>query len=228
MNTCRILLACRYSPLCRFEEEKKLQMKKTEELKFQKNPTLKPHNMMMTCCNCRFRISFTMQSRAVPITCITIHKTLWKKTIIIKHRLHYTRKHVVFFSFHENSIQMACIVHHMWLHVMQYAHCTQIISSLTTHIVLYEGVKTKKANLKCIVCVWYGIEENFSEFLLFERTVQGNVYVNRKGFTYCRHHYVLNAENSACEINEFAMYVIGFEIGISWCLKRNILLEALC
>lgn len=60
------------------------------------------------------------------------------------------------------------------------------------------------------------IEENFSVFLLFERTVQGNVYVKRKGFTYCRHHYVLNAGNSACEINEFAMQynVIGFEIDI--------------
>lgn len=133
-----------------------------------------------------------------------------KKTIIIKHRLHYTRKHVFFLpsSFNGNIVvQMACIVHP---HVITcYAICTLHTNnklSYNTHCALW-GVKTKKANLKCIVYVQAGIEENFSCIFIVrkERSTRQCVYVNRKGFTYCRHHYVLNAENSACEINEFAM-----------------------
>lgn len=99
------------------------------------------------------------------------------------------------FFFNGNSIQMACIVHHMWLHVMQYAHCTQIISSLITHIVLYEGLKQRKQTWNASCMLGYSRELQCI-FIVWKNSTRQCVYVNRKGFTYCRHHYiVLNAQN---------------------------------
>lgn len=92
---------------------------------------------------------------------------------------------------------MACIVHHMWLHVMQYAHCTQIISSLITHIVLYEGLKQRKQtwNASCM----YGIEENFSVFLLFPKNSTRQCVCKPKGV------YLLSAPLCA-QCRKFCMW----------------------
>lgn len=106
---------------------------------------------MMTCCNCRFRISFYNAEQGGTITSMRLIKNHYNQTSITL----YKKTTFFFYFFNGNSIQMACIVHHMWLHVMQYAHCTQIISSLITHIVLYEGLKQRKQtwNASCICTV---------------------------------------------------------------------------
>lgn len=113
---------------------------------------------------------FTMQSRAVPL-----HPWDFIKTIIIKHRLHYTRKQRFFSAGIVYKWRVLCII----CDYMQYAHCTQIISSLITHNALYEGVKTKKINLKCIVYVRV-LKRTSVYFYCLEEQYKGNVYVNRK------------------------------------------------